>query len=303
MIALILNNYMKSQSPITKPIFESKYYGPCFIQKKNKKLYWDQQEDQVLFNLVHKTDSRKEKYFWSYISKIHFEHMKNYSTIQGEFKPRTAKQCRERYLYHMSKPSKTSFKVNEEQLTTLLKLNNAYGNKWSLIASKANIALNDYDIKNIYYSLYRKLVRMVNSKLDSIECYKGKFTYMIIYNALKGYPILQLTSRKILEQLNILGNNDLLLLLKKSLEKLYIKCFKKIIQENKEKREESKTSSSDNEVEWHLNGEILKYKIKSSEDAFINYSKTTCMISNHMSIDKEQFGIESSYIFLGKSQK
>jgi len=117
---------------------------------------WTAQEDKLLVELAVKYKGRKWRIVAEAISEL--------DTIHS--KPKTAKQCRERWHSHLNPDIVESPWTIEEQ-TTLLNSHKTVGNKWSVIAENLP-GRTDNAIKNFFFCRLRKLAR--NVKNNILDC-------------------------------------------------------------------------------------------------------------------------------------
>lgn len=158
-------------------------------QSTKYKIPWSVEEDKALTEILYEINLNQNGNFvistnkylnWNYISSKLYEYCnKNLITVNN----RNGKQCRERWLYHLSNSKKANLsKEDNEKLFQLVKQK---GNKWKEISNI--IGYNDYIIKNHYYSSFRKKIRSLRTVLIRNTLYnKMVLSEKEIYNIVKS---------------------------------------------------------------------------------------------------------------------
>lgn len=120
-----------------------------------KRKPWSDCEDEALKIIVETSNLRMKRNYWCFIASIfNTKIVPNLVNNDG----RTGKQCRERWKYQLTSKSTSKWTAEENHL--LMQYNQAYGNKWKLIAS---LMLNksEIDVKNRFLSSFRMKLRVL----------------------------------------------------------------------------------------------------------------------------------------------
>lgn len=131
--------------------------------QKIKKMTWTKDEDDELNSIITSLKSNKNtifKYNWNYISSLLYNNLNKKNPLPNK---RNGKQCRERWINHLS-INKKKFEWNEKNSNHLFSLAESMGRKWKEISNILNID-SDHIVKNYYYSCLRKRLRLIRSLL------------------------------------------------------------------------------------------------------------------------------------------
>lgn len=145
------DNHRKTVTPEKRILF-SVYFDDSMLSTDGKKP-WTKEEDEKLLEVIYSNYStpKKNEISWAKIQEIVEE-----LYFKGIMRRRrTGKQCRERWLFHLSNPALERGPFTEEEDKLLLELNKKHGNKWKVISSLMKNRT-EHHIKNRYYTILRK---------------------------------------------------------------------------------------------------------------------------------------------------
>lgn len=271
------------------------------------KIPWSVEEDKVLTEILYEINLNQNRNYvisankylnWNYISSKLYEYCnKNLITANN----RNGKQCRERWLYHLSISQKVNLsKEDNEKLFQLVKQK---GNKWKEISNI--IGYNDYIIKNHYYSSFRKKIRSLRTILIRNNLYnKIVLSEKEIYNIVKSklsfsdlneeniINAINKKTEKSEENKNINWNSIIIENIKNTKEH-------SLVNENIENSQLNNNETS-TEISKHYNIEIEN--IQNTKFNNINLPDSPCKYEDYFNKIDDQFLFtnrkESSFIFL-----
>lgn len=152
------------------------------LEKRKK---WSKEEDAQLSSIV---KSHGRDINWEVISK----------EIEKFEQKRSAKQCRERWIYHLN-PELRKEKWTKGENKELLHLHEYLGSKWKDIAEKFP-GRTDNAVKNQFFSLVRRSLRTARKLLNEKSSTK-------IVNELKPRVLSQFLDRKIAVKMEPKGDS------------------------------------------------------------------------------------------------
>lgn len=149
MVPCQINTLKEKFVPITKP------------KLNESKVVWEEAEDQALMRIIHKKGSKK----WTAIAK-------ELNEIFHAGKPlRHGKQCRERWYNHLNPCLRKGEWTPEEDLF-IIKYQQRFGNKWSLIARELP-GRTENSVKNRWKSIMSKAKKHSFEMVGSVSSESG----------------------------------------------------------------------------------------------------------------------------------
>lgn len=242
------------------------------LSRKHKitKTRWNSIEDEMLLNYVKIAKLNEIEDIWSYISYQFQKDKSEYINLK------TSKQCRERYIYHLSGDIKENKTIKLADKIKILEMNLTYGNQWKTIGKMLGYS-SDYNIRNCYYNELRKLIRFIRRQLKKIIF----INFTEINKLLISTPFFCINEDLIREKLQ-LGNIEIDLKLD---EYFYDEYYSKV-ESNINKQNQYKVS-------W--NQQVYSVYPNVKDDLISNLIESKYEISNTICFEKKSFSIEAAY--------
>lgn len=166
-ISLIILSDIMIKTLFNQNSIKEKYsYMNIIYNHQKKKVLWSNQEDNALLSVINSFNQQYKEENFSYNWKNISDQMRK-TLIENDYITnivRTGKQCRERWLNHLSNKRNEVEEWNEEENQKLYKLVKEKGKKWKEI-SFLYIQRTDHQLKNHYYSCFRKKIRKIVKSL------------------------------------------------------------------------------------------------------------------------------------------
>lgn len=253
---------------------ESQYSGSSENELLNRKRErWNRSEDKLLIEVLEVANKKKVIDLWNYVENEYTQR-----ALANDMAPRNSKQCRERYIYHLSDIKKQQ-KVPKEDKVKILELNLAHGNKWKEIGAILGYH-SDYDIKNCYYNEFRKLVRYILTKVRKYV----QIDYKNLYQILNKTPYFAITEELVIEELKLSKNTKLFLMLDKY---FYIEHY--------QYRNDEFIQPEPKEIKLKVNGEYFKVSFNPNKELFNGYEESIVDIDKNIYFERQSFCIEAAY--------